>query len=390
MDTWYIAEGGLHGTDAGGATRTVQSPFVQEALQRNERARQLDGWKTAQPDDDGGGRMVPRAVLWGSGRSGGGALTHRFRYVTRGDVASLYYVIFVGNATALFRYFPQQDREIRLFHGAAMQCLGLAFDPASQHLVLAAGNADGTASLEMVDGEGRRRGPITGGDAIDAAPSVSARDPGTVYYQSSGVARHAQTGQAAAIGPAALLKLDTKTANLATVLEHKDYDFLAPREDRSGNLWFIRRPYEKTAGEVALSAGKDAIMFPWRVAKGVFGFLDVFSKIYGREPMKPSGGPQHTNLKPDMGSMFLHGRMVALNEVRYDTGRGGGLVPGSWELVCRNRKGQDYVAARHVVSFDVGDDDRVIYSNGFAVFRLVDGDWQEVARANLIENVCAA
>jgi hypothetical protein len=388
METWYIAEGGLHCTD-GGATRSVQSPFVQEAVQRNERARQLDGWKTAQPDDDGRGRMVPRAVLWGSGRSGGGALTHRFRYVTRGADDSLYYVIFVGNGTALFRYFPQQDREMRLFHGASMQCLGLAYDPASAHVVIAAGNADGTASLEMVDGEGRRKGQITGGDAIDAAPSVSAREPGTVYYQSSGVARHAQTGQAAAIGPAALLKLDTRSANLTTVLEHRDFDFLAPREDRSGNLWFIRRPYEKTASEVAFDAGKNALMFPWRVTKGVFGFLDAFSKIYGREPMKPSGGPQGHNLQPDLGALWLHGRMVAISETRYDTGRGGGLVPGSWELICRNRKGQEYVAARHVVTFDVGADDSVVYSNGYGVFRLVDGDWQPLTSGNLVENVCA-
>ena len=105
-------------------------------------------------------------------------------------------------------------------------------------------------------------------------------------------------------------------------------------------MWFIRRPFEKTVGEVAVSAGKDALLFPWRVAKGVFGFLDAFSKIYGREPMKPSGGPQTTNLQPDMGALWLHGRMVAINEARYDTGRGGGLVPGSWELVCRNRKGR--------------------------------------------------
>ena len=186
------------------------------------------------------------------------------------------------------------------------------------------------------------------------------------------------------------LRLDTRTAKLDTVQEHRDFDYLAPREDRSGNLWFIRRPYERTAGEVAVSAGKDALMLPWRVAKGVFGFLDAFSKIYGREPMKPSGGPQNHNLTPDLGSLWLHGRLVAISEVQYDTGRGGGLVPGSWELVCRNRKGQDYVAARHVVSFDVAADDTVVYSNGFAVFRLVDGDWQEVARANLVENVCAA
>jgi hypothetical protein len=388
METWYIAEGGLHCIDTGGATRSVQSPFVQEALQRNERSRQVDAWKTAQPEDDGG-RMVPRATLWGSGRSAGGALTHRFRYVTRGDDESMYYVIYVGNGTALFRYHPRENRETRLFHGASMQCLGLAYDPATQHVVIAAGNADGTASLEMVDGEGRRRGQVTGGDAIDAAPSVSAREAGTVYYQSSGVARHAQTGRAAAIGPAALLKLDTKTAQLSTVLEHRDYDFLAPREDRSGNLWFIRRPYEKTAGEVAFDAGRNALMFPWRVVKGVFGFLDAFSKIYGREPMKPSGGPQGHNLQPDLGALWLHGRMVAIGETRYDTGRGGGLVPASWELVCRNRNGREYVAARHVVTFDVGTDDVVVYSNGYGVFRLVDGEWQPVTSANLVENLCA-
>lgn len=286
----FIAEGELHCADSQGAIRDVHSPFVHEALQRAERSRQLDGWKTAQPEDDGG-RMVPRATLWGTGRSGGGALTHRFRYVARGPDDSIFYVILVGGGTGLFRYYPQDQREIRLFHGASMHCLGIAYDAASSHLVLAAGNADGTASLGLVDHEGRRRGQVTGGDAIDAAPSVSAREPGIVYYQSSGVARHAQTGRAAAIGPAALLKLDTRTACLDTVLEHRDFDYLAPREDRSGNLWFIRRPYEKTVGEVAVSAGKDALLFPWRLVKGVFGFLDAFSKIYGREPMKPSGGP---------------------------------------------------------------------------------------------------
>jgi hypothetical protein len=57
--------------------------------------------------------------------------------------------------------------------------------------------------------------------------------------------------------------------------------------------------------------------------------------------------------------------MVAISETRYDTGRVGGLVPGSWELVCRNRKGDEHVAARHVVTFDVGSDDSVVYSNGY-------------------------
>ena len=105
--------------------------------------------------------------------------------------------------------------------------------------------------------------------------------------------------------------------------------------------------------------------------------------------MKPSGGPHGPNLSPDLAALWLHGRLVAISETRYDTGRGGGLVPGSWELVCRNRKGQEYVAARHVVTFDVCVDDSVVYSNGYGVFRLVDGEWQPLTSGNLVENVCA-
>ena len=71
------------------------------------------------------------------------------------------------------------------------------------------------------------------------------------------------------------------------------------------------------------------------------------------------------------------------------TGRGGGQVPASWVLVCRNSKGDEYVAARHVVTFDVGADDSVVYSNGYGVFRLTDGEWQSIASAHLVENVCA-
>lgn len=97
-----------------------------------------------------------------------------------------------------------------------------------------------------------------------------------------------------------------------------------------------------------------------------------------------------TGMEPDMGSLWLHGRKVALSELRYDSGRGGGLVPTSWELVCQNRKGQEHVAARHVVSFDVASDDSVIYSNGFELFKLVDGDCQSIARGHLVENVLAA
>ena len=388
VQTWFIAEGQLRSSDARGTLGVLESPFVNEAVARTERSQKLAAWKTA-PREEGQG-LVPSSMLWGRRGAGGGSAPPRFQYAVRAGDDALIYVVTVGSRTGLFRYHLTDKREVRLFHGAELRCLGMAYDPAADNVVLAVGNPDGTAALEIVDAEGRRRGQITGGDAIDAAPSVSAREPGVLFYQSAGVARHVQKGHVAAIGPAAILRLDTRAGQVGTVLEHRSYDFLAPKEDRGGNLWFIRRPYEKTAQEEAVSLGKDVLMFPWRLAKGIFGWLNFFTTIYGREPLRPSGGPKVPGMEQDMGALWLHGRMVELKQVQYSAERGGGLVPASWELVCQNRHGREYVAAKHVVSFDVAADDTVVYSNGFELYRLVDGDWQRFARANLVENVCAA
>jgi hypothetical protein len=46
------------------------------------------------------------------------------------------------------------------------------------------------------------------------------------------------------------------------------------------------------------------------------------------------------------------------------------LVPNSWELVSRNRDGDERVLATNVATYDVGADGTIIYSNGRGVFML--------------------
>jgi hypothetical protein len=48
-------------------------------------------------------------------------------------------------------------------------------------------------------------------------------------------------------------------------------------------------------------------------------------------------------------------------------------VPRSWELVSRNRQGQETVLATNVASYDLMADGSIIYSNGRAVFMLGQG-----------------
>ena len=83
--------------------------------------------------------------------------------------------------------------------------------------------------------------------------------------------------------------------------------------------------------------------------------------------------------------------MIDLNQVRIEDDRAkGGLVPGSWQLRRLSRDGQDVFVADHVVSYDLGSDGSVVYTNGFAAFRILKGDPQRRQHEGLIESISAA
>ena len=58
-------------------------------------------------------------------------------------------------------------------------------------------------------------------------------------------------------------------------------------------------------------------------------------------------------------------------------------------LVRRSDRGEEIVLAQHVAAFDLGEDDRVVFTNGFGVF-VLDGDRPRVLlRDKLIAQVTA-
>jgi hypothetical protein len=391
MRAWCISDGNLWLMDGDTPPEQHESPFAREHVARAERGKAADAWKHA-PGDDSGGGMIPRSMLWGGRGASGPAQPPRFKYAARGpEPDSLYYVLEMSASSGLFHYKVSEKREMRIFHAAKFSCLGLAYDHDRDGFILAADNKDGSAHLAAYDKSGNFKGNITGGDTVDAAPSCSPTHKNTVLYQSAGVARHPQKGYVVALGPSAVHRLDYVNGKLETLLEHKDFDFVAPREDRSGNLYYIRRPCERSGLEEARSWGKDILLFPWRILKTIFGYLDFWSGIYGRERLRSSGVPKHLGMEQDVAAMWLHGRMIDLNQVRIEDDRAkGGLVPASWQLRRRSPDGQDVFVADHVVSYDLAEDGSVVYTNGFAAFRILKGDPLRRQHSGLIESISAA
>ena len=380
----------LHGGPDG--PRQIESPFAREMLQREADSRRTTSWKQGEREE--GASMLSGAALWGRSASAGGALTPaRFLFACRGsDAHTLFYVLSVGRSVGLFRYHLDEQREVRLFHRSQLPVLGLAWVPQARHLVLALGQPDGTAHLEVFDEDGNAKGAITSGDSLDSAPVLMPGSASTLVYQSCGVARHAQSGAMVALGHSAIHWLDYRAGQLDSLLDDPAWDFITPRIGADGTLYAIRRPADKPLHEQAGSAVKDTLLMPVRLGKAVFGYLNFFSMIYGKEPLRSAGGPRAPQLDQDLGQLWLHGRMIELSKVKTDPAYAGNLVPASWELIAQEgRRAAPRVIASHVAHFDLATDGTLIYSNGFDIQALAPGAGtaRRLGRQELVEGMVA-
>jgi hypothetical protein len=382
-----IANGTLWLQRAGEPPRELRSPFAQEVIERDAQSRRTSSWKHAPREQQSG--VIPSASLWGRGQ-GGPIAPARFLYACdAGDGKSLYYLLNVGEATALLRQNLDDGHEVRLFHRSKLRCHGMAFDAGRQSLILAFEHDDGTAHLEVFDADGNRKGSITDGDCIDASPSVVPGAEATLVYQSTGVARHADSGHVIGSAHAVINRIDYRQGRIETLLEDRRHDFVAPRLAADGTLYAIRRPALPPVGERAGSAAKDVALLPFRLAKAVFGYLNFFSMIYGKEPLRSAGGPRTPELDQDLGRLWLHGRLIELSQVRNDPQFAGNLVPRSWELVRRTPDGRVSTLADHVAAYCLAADGQVLMSNGYQLFALHGSDRRTLAQHDLIEWVGA-
>jgi hypothetical protein len=387
MPSMAIANGSLWLHRDGQAPQALRSPFAEEVIQRDANSRRTSSWKHAPREQSSG--VIPAASLWGAGQ-GGPMAPPRFLYACEaGDARTLYYLLNVGQATALLRQTLDDGHEVRVFHRSKQRCHGMAFDAGEQRLVMAFEQDDGTAHLEVFDTEGNRKGTVTDGDCIDAAPCVVPGAASTLVYQSTGVARHAESGHVVGAGQTVVNRIDYRRGEMQTLLDDKRYDFVAPRIGRDGALYAIRRPALPPAGERAGSAAKDAVLLPLRLAKAVFGYLNFFSMIYGKEPLRSAGGPRTPALDQDLGRLWLHGRMIELSQLKNDPQLGGNLVPRSWQLVRRANDGTVTALADHVAAYTLAADGSVLLTNGYELSALHGSDRRTLARHELIEWVGA-
>jgi hypothetical protein len=165
-----------------------------------------------------------------------------------------------------------------------------------------------------------------------------------------------------------------------------------PRQDAAGNLYCIRRPYQGPGARHASAKTilLDIVLFPYRLLRAVFHFLNTFSMFFSGRPLTRAGGPSRLP-GPEVRQLMVWGRWVEVEQTARQARPNESppaLVPDSWELVRSGPDGSERVLARGVVAYDLAADGAVLYTNGRAVFRLApDGQRDLVCRDTVIERV---
>ena len=376
----FMSNGLIFFRKRGGELQQVHSPYAQEAMDRQERSRSRHSWKEGTSFNIAAG---------GGHRSFEGTsqplVATAAAYEPDGN---LLYFLRDAHMGGLFRQEAASGRELRVVLKQSLHFTDLAISPDGALLAAASQQNGGTVNIAMMNSDGSNYREITGGDTIDSSPAWIPGAPRQMLYQSAGLARSEQ-GHILAIGNTSIQKLNLDTGDVTPILDTPAFDHLKPRVSPSGDLLFIRRPYE-TAHYSADGMLVDTLLFPFRLLRALFHYLNFFSLMYSRKPLTSANGPA---TQADLKNILLQGKRVDAEKTLRNARPVQGvpsLVPDSWQLVRRNPSGNEQVLATNVSSYDIAPNGTILYSNGGGIFVLnPDGSSQLAIADQLVGDVVA-
>ena len=376
----YISEGKLFYKAANTELRQIHSPYVQEMIDKMEKHRERHAWKQ--------NTSFGVSASGGMRQFDGDAAQVIATSVQFDENKNMLYFLKDQVMGGLFSMDMESGLEKRILHRQNLALNDLNLDSNTGKILASATSKTGIANLVMLNSDGEQYQELTGGDTLDTAPAWIPGAEKQILYQSTGIARD-QQGRRLAEGNASIQMLDMKTGSVTPVLDDAQFDYLHPRVCPLGNLHFIRRPYDPPKYETK-SMLQDLLFFPFRLLRAVFHYLNFFSLMYSRKPLTSASGPA---MQADLKDIILKGKRIdAEKALRRENMINGipSLVPASWQLVSRNRQGNETVLATNVVSYDMRADGSIVYSNGRGVF-LLGGAHQSglILKGDLVADVIA-
>ena len=159
----FLSSGQIFVREPGGKTEPLDSPYVQEAIDRRERARERNSWKQGT-----------------SFRIAAGGGTRDFEPSDRPIVAtsatsepggSFLYFLQDESIGGLFRRDLSSGVELRVLSRKNLKLSDLSVSPDGTLIAASAEQSTGSANIALLGSDGGNYREVTGGDSVDSAPA---------------------------------------------------------------------------------------------------------------------------------------------------------------------------------------------------------------------------
>ncbi len=239
-----------------------------------------------------------------------------------------------------------------------------------------------TSSVGTLDMNTSELKTLTEGDARDADPCFSPAQPNCLYFDSAGVGRNARGEFTGSYAPAAICALDLESMEIKEIAAEKKFALVKPKFSQNGDLYYIKRPNRpEKSGNVLL----DIVLFPFRILKAIFGFLQAFVAIFGHTSLtsQTEGGDNPARgRKTEARKLWLDGALIdADREYKRNAKKAkgeAGFIPLSWKLVRRTAQGEETLKSG-VCDYALCKDGGLYCTNGRHIFYVKDGTCRKIA-----------
>jgi hypothetical protein len=365
-----------------GVTRSIESEFERAVRERSASIERRHAWKA-----QGRGAMFMGGA-WGAQQEPQAEVPVLLTGLTAGKDGSLVYSMESDAVSGLF-LVNAGGVETRLFHTADFRVRHASLHADGATVAASALHKDSArSSIVVVPVHGNDLTEVTEGDSFDQFPQWVPGAGKRIVFQSAGVGRDA-AGHFAGLGPCTVQTLDLGTGSLEETAAENGRDLLQPRISADGTLYCIRKPYESGIPKPSLLGSlKDTALFPFRMARAVFQYFNIFSMMYTGKPLVTNKGAAQRRIDPRL--LFIHGNLAHAQLAQSSGEDEPGLAPTSWELVRRRAGERPEVIATRVVTYDLAPGAGVRYSDGSAIHHLdTSGRSSRILKADQIEQVIA-
>ena len=251
-----------------------------------------------------------------------------------------------------------------------------------------------TMDLAVFSMQGGDYKTITGGDSLDENPFLASNHE--ILYNSYGIGRN-MNNEFVKYMPSEILKLNTRTLEIETVLTSDQYSFVKPVLDSEGGLYCIRKPSEeKERSNVLL----DILLIPVRIVQALIGFVSLFVRVFTGKPLMKGKGKTSNGASaaknPDEQTITIHNYLLNVEKELKRNEKSGesGFIPHTWQLVKIPKtaggdlfdntydKDKAEVLAKGVADFCIADN-TLIYTNGKRIFA-IDFENGEIKKRKLL------